>query len=349
MKRFLLLFMFCLFLTLTFAQSKNDLFRVYKIWDEAQHNAFTDLIKYQGKYYCTFREGGGHVPWPSGLDGKIRILVSDDGEKWESAALLEKNDFDLRDSKLSVDGQGRLMILMGGSNYNNETHELICRLTHVSFYDNLSKSFSDPVPTKIDPGIKTDYDWLWRVTWHKKVGYGVLYRKKDSSKSELFLLKTTNGIDYDLIVPLPMDDVAGESTVTFDKDDNMIIIVRVDSGTRIGRIAKSRYPYTDWDWKETGIRLGGPNIIPYTDDWYLIGTRSFNFRNQAKTSIYLYREGEEIRNVVELPSGGDNSYPGMLIVGNELWISYYSSHEGKTSIYMAKIPLSFVGNLKSKS
>ena len=348
MKKSALLLASCLFIINIYAQQKNSEFRVWKIWDQAEHNAFTDIIKYEGKYYCTFREGGGHVPWPSGIDGKIRILVSKDGEKWKSAGLLEKYDFDLRDSKLSIDQKGRLMVLMGGSNYNNETRELLCRLTHVSFYDKKSNSFSLPVPTKIDPQIKTDYDWLWRVTWHKGIGYGVLYRKKDSEKSELFLLKTVNGIEYDLITPFALKDVAGESTITFDKDDNMIIIVRVDSGNRIGLIAKSRYPYTDWNWKETGFRLGGPNIIPLNEDWYIIGTRSFNFQDQAKTSIYLYKEGEVYRNVVELPSGGDNSYPGLLLEGNELWVSYYSSHEGKTSIYMAKIPLSYIENFKSK-
>jgi len=348
MKKSAILLASCLFIINIYAQSKNNVFRVWKIWDQAEHNAFTDIVKYEGKYYCTFREGGGHVPWPGGIDGKIRILVSKDGEKWKSAALLEKYDFDLRDSKLSIDPQGRLMVLMGGSNYNNETRELLCRLTHVSFYDKKSNSFSAPVPTRIDPQIKSDYDWLWRVTWHKGVGYGVLYRKKDSKKSELFLLKTVNGIDYDLITPFALKDVAGESTITFDKDDNMIIIVRVDSGKRIGLIARRRYPYTDWNWKETGFRLGGPDIIPYKDDFYIIGTRSFNFLNQAKTSIYLYKEGKEYQNIVELPSGGDNSYPGLLLEGNELWVSYYSSHEGKTSIYMAKFPLSYIEYFKSK-
>ena len=332
----------CLYMTCVCAQGQNDVFKVFKIWDQAGHNAFTDLIKFGGKYYCTFREGGGHVPWPSGIDGKIRILESEDGEEWKSAALLEKYDYDLRDSKLSVDAQGRLMVLMGGSNYNNETHLLINRLTHVSFYDKKSNTFSAPEPVNIDPVIKTEYDWLWRVTWHKRIGYGVVYSKKDKSESDLSLVKTLNGTDYELVARLPMEGVAGEASVTFNEDDHMIILVRVDSEPRIGRIAKSRYPYTDWKWEETGLRLGGPNIIPFRDDWYLIGTRSFNFKSQAKTSIYLYRKGEEIRNVVELPSGGDNSYPGLLLEGKQLWVSYYSSHEGKASIYMAKIPLSYI-------
>ena len=41
--------------------------------------------------------------------------------------------------------------------------------------------------------------------------------------------------------------------------------------------------------------------------------------------------------VLTLPSGGDNSYPGMVWHDTLLWTSYYSSHEEKTSIYLAKI------------
>jgi hypothetical protein len=41
--------------------------------------------------------------------------------------------------------------------------------------------------------------------------------------------------------------------------------------------------------------------------------------------------------LVTLPSGGDTSYAGLVWHENELWISYYSSHEGKTSIYLARV------------
>jgi hypothetical protein len=40
-----------------------------------------------------------------------------------------------------------------------------------------------------------------------------------------------------------------------------------------------------------------------------------------------------------LPSGGDCSYAGMAVQGDLLWVSHYSSHEGKTSIYLAKVRL----------
>src|SRR6185312_14204360 len=49
---------------------------VEKIWDKGGHNAFTDLTRWQGKWYCTFREADGHV----GGDGKIRVIESADGK-----------------------------------------------------------------------------------------------------------------------------------------------------------------------------------------------------------------------------------------------------------------------------
>ena len=43
--------------------------------------------------------------------------------------------------------------------------------------------------------------------------------------------------------------------------------------------------------------------------------------------------------LLKLPSGGDTSYPGLVWHNDLLYMSYYSSHEGKTSIYLAKIKI----------
>jgi len=42
---------------------------------------------------------------------------------------------------------------------------------------------------------------------------------------------------------------------------------------------------------------------------------------------------------LKLPSGGDCSYPGLAWQAGLLRVSYYSSHEGKTSIYLATVAL----------
>src|SRR5262249_14331196 len=86
---------------------------VTKIWDQAPHSAFTDLIRWRGKWYCVFREAEAHV----GGDGKLRLLESGDGKSWRPVALLAEEGIDLRDPHLSITPDDRLMIVAGGSVY----------------------------------------------------------------------------------------------------------------------------------------------------------------------------------------------------------------------------------------
>ena len=41
--------------------------------------------------------------------------------------------------------------------------------------------------------------------------------------------------------------------------------------------------------------------------------------------------------LVTLPSGGDTSYPGLVWHDGKVWVSYYSSHEGKAGVYLARV------------
>ena len=56
-----------------------------------------------------------------GGNGQIRVLISHDGENWTSAALLSEDGTDLRDPKLAVTPDKRLMLVMGGSVYEGRT------------------------------------------------------------------------------------------------------------------------------------------------------------------------------------------------------------------------------------
>jgi hypothetical protein len=58
----------------------------------------------------------------------------------------------------------------------------------------------------------------------------------------------------------------------------------------------------------------------------------------AHTALcYLDMTEHKMTKLLKLPSGGDTSYPGLVWHNDLLYLSYYSTHEGKTSIYLAKI------------
>ena len=100
----------------------------------------------------------------------------------------------------------------------------------------------------------------------------------------------------------------------------------------------------DWQRQDIGRYVGGPLIVKW-EGHYLVGGRNPTTDRGPKTSL-CWLLGDRLHEFAELPSGGDNSYPGFveLSPGRAL-VSYYSSHErdasGKeiTAIYLAELAI----------
>ena len=108
--RFIPLFILvCSFITMADAAAdlpQPKLVEVRRIWDQALHNAFTDLILFDDRWICVFREGRAHVS----PDGALRVITSTDGRDWKSTALVTSAKYDLRDAKITVTPKGELML-----------------------------------------------------------------------------------------------------------------------------------------------------------------------------------------------------------------------------------------------
>ena len=101
-------------------------------------------------------------------------------------------------------------------------------------------------------------------------------------------------------------------------------------------LGTARPPYTSWTWSDLGVPIGGPQMIRLPDGRLVAGVRLYD--KKVRTSLgWVDPEAATFREFLSLPSGGDTSYPGLVWHDGLLWISYYSSHEGKTSIYLAKV------------
>jgi len=335
MKR-LSLFLACLTL-LASAQAQDFHYSVRKIWGGDAYCSFTSLVKYKGRFYCSFREGESHVFDENGIAaGRTRIISSRNGRKWTSVYLGSKEGYDLRDPKLSVMPDGRLMAIMGGSIYKDK--QFMGMHPHVCFSSD-GKTFSEPKRVTFTDGKPHDCDWLWRVTWHEGTGYAVDYGTDPEGTRFLKLYATRDGLTYDWLADLDVPDFPNETTVRFLPDGQMALMVRRDAGDGKGYWGVSEAPYTSWTWKKMDLRLGGQDFLVWGDNKILMSSRNISLP-RAKTAIFKGNLNGKVEEVLVLPSGGDTSYPGLLIEGNELWVSYYSTHEGpKASIYLARIPL----------
>ncbi|MFN7923032.1 MAG: sialidase family protein [Bryobacteraceae bacterium] len=308
-----------------------ELVSVRKIWDQAPHSAFGDIIRFRGEWFAVFREGKQHVATGKVLedDGKLRVIASKNGDEWRSMALVEEAGVDLRDPHLSITADGRLMIVAGGSIYRNA--EFGGRQPRVT----LSK---DGVHFTAPAKVLESSHWLWRVTWFRGKAWGVTkfgtaVERKDYPRQQA-LVTSDDGLHWKQVVELKVPG-GDETTVRFLKDGTMVALMRREVDDRQAWIGHAKAPYTEWKWSPAGHRIGGPNFIVLPGGKMWAGGRYYTPEGNKTMVAPMTLAGYQPE--IVLPSNGDSSYPGFVWHEGLLWTLYYSSHEGKASIYLAKI------------
>ena len=115
----------------------------------------------------------------------------------------------------------------------------------------------------------------------------------------------------------------------------------------------SKPPYAEWERKDLGRSIGGPLLTKWGDR-IVVGGRKTTPEQGPKASLF-WLIGDELKEFVELPSAGDNSYLGFVELSSKrALVSYYSSHErdslGKaiTAIYLAELTLREGSQVESK-
>ena len=308
---------------LGFAQdgAKAEVVDVRKIWDAAPHNAFTDLIRHKDRWLCVFREGKAHVS----PDGALQVLSSADGDAWSSESRVTMDGADLRDAKIVIAPDGRLM-LNGAAAYpagGKAGHQTF------AWFSESAKAWTEPVAIA-DPDF-----WLWRVTWHKGRAYGIGYPTRGGNALRLY--SSADGRSFETLVKSLFDQgEPNETSLLFLEDDTCLCLLRRDGPKGTAQLGSAKPPYTEWTWKDLGMKLGGPHLLRLPDGRIVAGGRAYD--GGAHTALlWLDPEKGKMKEFLKLPSSGDTSYPGLVWHDGLLWVSYYSSHEGKTSIYRAKV------------
>jgi len=283
---------------------------VSKIWDKAPHNAFTDLIHWNGKFYCAFREGRGHVS----TDGKIRVLASKDANVWHPVLLAALDGYDLRDAHLSVTPDSRQrapgLMLVGGAAPRIKDNQSAPTGTFVSFAT-LSKGgtqWSKP-QIVVEPGR-----WMWCVTWQIEKAYGVSYPAPER-KPYLELLTSTDGVHYQShVAQLYGQGYPTEVTLRFDTVGICYALMRRDrhgAEPSSPMLGVSRPPYKKWQWHDLGAEFnsfGGPNFIEIPGGHWIAAGRMH--QGGAHTALtYIDVVNGTMTKLAKLPSGGDTSYP----------------------------------------
>ena len=317
---------------------------VHKVFDNGEHNAFTDMIEFKGKYYLTFRTcPGGHMLFPT---SRILIMQSDDAKTWKQVDEFSVPKRDVRDPHFLI-FKDKLFVYNGTWYCGDSAPKTRTINEHLGFavWSADGNEWSKPIMLEGTYG-----HYIWRAAAYKDKAYlcGRRIRHfaqgdKDRELIETAILESDDGLVWKT-ASLFNEKQGDETAFLFEDNGDLLAIGR--SGSNPAWVMRSRPPFDHWDRKQLDRYIGGPLLAKWGDR-YLVGGRQ---RKNGKyvTSLYWFKD-DQLHEFASLPSGGDNSYPGILILSpDHALISYYSSHEkdkdGKpiTAIYMADL------NLKNK-
>ena len=271
-----------------------ELVDVRKIWDLAAHNAFTDLIRFENDWFCVFREGTHHIS----PDGKIRILTSQDGFEWKPGALLSIPGSDLRDPKITVTPSRKLMINAAAA------YDASASIRHQSLAWFSQDGFEWSPPEKIgEPNF-----WIWRIAWNGEVAYGVGYSTVQPMMTRLY--SSRDSILFEPVVERMFGEgFPNEAAIAFQKNGSAICLQRRDDPqAATAQLGMARAPYRHWNWKDLGVRIGGPAILTLPDGRIVAAVRRYG--EEPWTSLnWLDPVRGEISEFLALPSEGTPATP----------------------------------------
>ncbi len=316
---------------------------VRRVFYNGEHNAFTDLIRFKGKFYLTFRNcPDGHMVHPT---SSIIILASDDAKAWEQVHRFSVAKRDTRDPHFLI-FKGKLFVYTGTwysgeTTLKSEDYDLNKHLGYAAWSEDGTKWHS---PIMLEG---TFGHYIWRANTFEGKAYLCGRRKKNFAMAprgegaivESVMLESDDGLIWR--TRSLFQEVNGDETAfQFEADGGIIAVGR--RGRDNAQLLRSERPYTQWQRKDLDRYIGGPLLMRWSGRYVVGGRKTIGDRGPKTSMCWLV--GDELHEFAELPSGGDNSYPGFIELSPKRAImSWYSSHEkdedGKTitAIYMADL------------
>ena len=305
---------------------------VRETWDvvaDGAHNSNTDLTHWDGWFYLCHQTSPYHM---GSRRSRLLLWRSRDARSWDKVTEFKADRGEYRDPKFAAI-HDRLFLYA---------------LPNVTFLaEPMTTVYTSSVDgTSWEPAVDLEPSgWLlWRPKTLDGATWYVTAYWHEHGKSAL--LRSDDGVHWTTVSQIYEGERNDETDFEFLPDGRIIATARLEgNGSEWGDrtastlIAVASPPYEQWTYSKSSVtRLDGPCLFPYNGRVYAFGryqaTRAPRFVEQGglysrkRTSIFLV-EQDGLRYLTDLPSAGDTSYAGVVIQGNELCASYYTSPLGR--------------------
>jgi len=320
------------------------------VYSDGRHNAFTDLKRFDGRWYVCFRSGESHAS----MDGVIRVMASDDLESWEEVALLS-TVLDDRDPKFAL-WQGRLWVLgpTRTQPWPREEH----RGRAAWRFQSVGWSTADGETWSAGMVLEPIDHRFWRPREHDGAMWVALHctNPPEGVEEHSALWRSTDMMKWEFVSMIHEGEYANETDIEFLADGTLVAFVRREEAGGAGTPFKTaRPPYVAWTRHDQPLDVRGPMLGQADGRLYVVGRYLEPKPEEEGGGSYrdtrLYRVGDDwqLEELLVLPEpewatprAGDNSYAGYHYLGDgELLLSWYSGDsEDRADIFMASIDIS---------
>ncbi|MCF6285238.1 MAG: glycoside hydrolase, partial [Candidatus Hydrogenedentes bacterium] len=315
-----------------------------KIHDDGTYNAFTDLAKFQGQYYCVFRSAISHGGASHGVMGAIVVIRSTDTKTWEEVARFTEVDVDLRDPKLLV------------TPTDIRVYAVDCRQRPKGAiqYANCVWSSTDGA-TWSDATLMAPGYIFWRPKMNDGKFYVPAYVRRPGYCG-VDILVSDDGYDWHMLsTPIPPAKVQGETLwaneteILFLENGKALLFARRNytgtpnpelakfGGFRAGIVLQSdAATLTQWDVLDESLYFHCPAAVEHDGRIFLTGRdrlKKADGRYTETGRLWEFVVGKGFTELVHFKTHGDSSYMGIVAEGDEVLVSYYSTHEGMTAYF----------------
>jgi hypothetical protein len=291
------------------------------------------LIQWQDYFYLAYVSSPFHFASDKSV---LHIKRSADlGRTWEEVATFDPVGEDIRDPKLAVVGSRLFLYALKNTSFVAEPY-----ITVYAYSEN-GTTWTD---LEVVPGLD---GWLF---WRPKTQDGITFYNSAYwyQHGKSVLLKSKDGIQWEMISTIHEGHKNDETEIIFLPDGRLLATARLEYesfgdgmfGHPLGAtlIAISEPPYTTWrEFVQSRVaRLDGPCLFTYKARVYAAGRyqpdlgRSGPLTDQGsilarkRTSLFEVRQ-DGLAYLTDLPSAGDTSYVGAVLVGDWAYLSYYTS------------------------
>ena len=306
-----------------------------------QHLSNTDLIRFRDSFFLVHARTKWHL---EDRRGALVVQRSADARQWEEVARITVPNTDVRDPKFAVIGGRLFMYFLPNTSFDPSP-----KTTYWTVSDD---GVSWQAPREVEGIWLPDGKGGWTLSrswnfWRPKSRDGRTWYMLASgplpgtSPRVSVLIRSVDGLRWEMVSPVYTAHGNGEPEMEFQDDGSIIACLRCGGlgvpGYEFGNptantvIAVARPPYTEWSTAHSFItRLDGSTMFSVGGRMFAAGRNHLGPRRDLgnhlatkRTAIYEVRR-DRLVHLFDLPSSGDTAYTGVVVRGDDIFVSYYT-------------------------